>query len=220
MDITDAWLYKYIQIVDEAIIAEVEKKIDQDYVFSEQFKKKMDKTIRSEKLIQLLNKLGKRVAIFAFIVVGSLITVTMSIKAYRIHFFETVKTICEDSFFYTYFTGGNEIEFQEYKLEYLPNGYRLIEELSNNNTSTRIYSNESGEQIVIDQHLASDKRTIFFDLEYSTKNEVNVKGVPLLIYRYTDGFVSAYYEYKNSVFILSADRLSDNEIIQIIENID
>jgi len=51
------------------------------------------------------------------------------------------------------------------------------------------------------------------------KKEVEVKGLPLLIYRYEDGFVSAYYEYQESVFILSADKISDDEIIKIIEGI-
>ena len=57
------------------------------------------------------------------------------------------------------------------------------------------------------------------DLEYSEEKEVEVKGLPLLIYRYEDGFVGAYYEYQESVFILSADKISDDEIIKIIEGI-
>ncbi len=48
---------------------------------------------------------------------------------------------------------------------------------------------------------------------------MEVKGLPLLIYIYEDGFVSAYYEYQESVFILSADKISDDEIIKIIEGI-
>ena len=54
---------------------------------------------------------------------------------------------------------------------------------------------------------------------YSEEKEVEVKGLPLLIYRYEDGFVSAYYEYQESVFILSADKIYDDEIIKIIEGI-
>lgn len=133
--------------------------------------------------------------------------------------FETVKTIWEDSFFYTYFTEEKDIGFQKREFEYLPDGYYLIEEISDGNINTTIYSNESGEQIIIDQHLVSDNRQITMDLEYSEEKEVEVKGLPLLIYRYEDGFVSAYYEYQESVFILSADKISDDEIIKIIEGI-
>ena len=73
----------------------------------------------------------------------------------------------------------------------MPDGYYLIEEISDGNINTTIYSNESGEQIIIDQHLVSDNRQITMDLEYSEEKEVEVKGLPLLIYRYEDGFVSA-----------------------------
>ena len=132
---------------------------------------------------------------------------------------ETVKTIWEDSFFYTYFTEEKDIGFQKREFEYLPDGYYLIEEISDGNINTTIYSNESGEQIIIDQHLVSDNRQITMDLEYSEEKEVEVKGLPLLIYIYEDGFVSAYYEYQESVFILSADKISDDEIIKIIEGI-
>ena len=199
--------------VDEAIINEIEKNVDYDYAFSDEFNRKMERTIRKEKFIPFWNsvsKFGKSVAIFALVIVTSLFAVTMSVEAYRIQFFETVKTIWEDSFFYTYFTEEKDIGFQKREFEYLPDGYYLIEEISDGNINTTIYSNESGEQIIIDQHLVSDNRQITMDLEYSEEKEVKVKGLPLLIYRYEDGFVSAYYEYQESVFILSADKISDD----------
>ena len=99
----------------------------------------------------------------------------------------------------------------------MPDGYYLIEEISDGNINTTIYSNESGEQIIIDQHLVSDNRQITMDLEYSEEKEVEVKGLPLLIYRYEDGFVGAYYEYQESVFILSADTLSLIHIFVLIQ---
>lgn len=223
VDVTDAWLYKYMPIVDEAIINEIEKNVDYNYDFSDEFNRKMEKTIRKEKFIPFwksLSKVGKRVAIFALIIISSLFTVTMSVKAYRIQFFEAVKTIWEDSFFYTYFTEENDVGFQKRELGYLPDDYSLMEEISNDNISTLIYSNGRGEQIIIDQHLVSNNRQITLDLEYTHEKEVEVKELPLLIYRYEDGFVSAYYEYQESAFILSADKLSDDEIIKIMEGIE
>ena len=98
IDVTDAWLYKYMSIVDEAIINEIEKNVDYDYAFSDEFNRKMERTIRKEKFIPFWNsvsKFGKSVAIFALVIVTSLFAVTMSVEAYRIQFFETVKTIWE-----------------------------------------------------------------------------------------------------------------------------
>ena len=63
---------------------------------------------------------------------------------------------------------------------------------------------------------------MFFQDDKSLEPDVykrQVKGLPLLIYRYEDGFVSAYYKYQESVFILAADKISDDEIIKIIEGI-
>lgn len=136
IDVTDAWLYKYMSIVDEAIINEIEKNVNYDYAFSDEFNRKMERTIRKEKFIPFWNsvsKFGKSVAIFALVIVTSLFAVTMSVEAYRIQFFETVKTIWEDSFFYTYFTEEKDIGFQKREFEYLPDGYYLIEEISDGN---------------------------------------------------------------------------------------
>ena len=96
-------------------------------------------------------------------------------------------------FFTSYFTEEKEHWiFRKEEFGYLPDGYYLIEEISDGNINTTIYSNESGEQIIIDQHLVSDNRQITMDLEYSEEKEVEVKGLPLLIYIYEDGFVSAH----------------------------
>ena len=51
IDVTDAWLYKYMSIVDEAIINEIEKNVDYDYAFSDEFNRKMERTIRKEKFV-------------------------------------------------------------------------------------------------------------------------------------------------------------------------
>lgn len=94
IDVTDAWLYKYMFIVDEAIINEIEKNVDYDYAFSDEFNRKMERTIRKEKFIPFWNsvsKFGKSVAIFALVIVTSLFAVTMSVEAYRIQFLKQLK---------------------------------------------------------------------------------------------------------------------------------
>ena len=57
----------------------------------------------------------------------------VSVEAYRIQFFETVKTIWEDSFFYTYFTEEKDIGFQKREFEYLP-PYNIVEKRRENLT--------------------------------------------------------------------------------------
>ena len=48
---------------------------------------------------------------------------TMSVEGNRVKFFETVRTMWEDSELYTYFSDGEEGEFQSREPGYLPEGY-------------------------------------------------------------------------------------------------
>ena len=43
--VTDEWLYKYMPIVDEAIIESLEKQVNYEYKFSKKFEKKMQRVI-------------------------------------------------------------------------------------------------------------------------------------------------------------------------------
>lgn len=44
----DELLYKYMPIVDEVLIEELESQVDEDYVFSEKFEKRMEHSCNSE----------------------------------------------------------------------------------------------------------------------------------------------------------------------------
>lgn len=67
IDVTDAWLYKYMPIVDEAIINEIEKNVDYDYAFSDEFNRKMERTIRKEKFIPFWNSVSKFGKVWQFL---------------------------------------------------------------------------------------------------------------------------------------------------------
>ena len=85
--VTDEWLYQYMPLADEAMIHEIEKQVDSHYRFSNQFCRKMDKTIRYEKTIQMrrsFTRIGRRVAIILLVILSSTFLVTMSVKAYRV----------------------------------------------------------------------------------------------------------------------------------------
>lgn len=40
VEVTEEWLYKYMSVVDAAIIKEFERRIDKNYEFSHEFKKR------------------------------------------------------------------------------------------------------------------------------------------------------------------------------------
>ena len=223
IDITDDLLYKYMPVVDEAIVSKVEENVDEEYTFSPDFKKKMEKTIRYEKsrhFWKKLSKSGRKVAAIAIIVLGSALTVTISVQAYRLEFFKTIKKVFDDSYSYTYemTTTNNDEELVECKLDYIPEGYELEDESGIAIVHTWIYENAENSQILIDQHLVTDSLDILLDLEYDSEEEFEIGENILKICWYKDGSSYAYYEYDNCVILMFLDDLSSDEIVKIAEN--
>lgn len=71
-----------------------------------------------------LTLLVKKAAVLLICVISFLAILSMSVKAYRVKFFETIKTIWEDSVLYSYFTNQNQQTFQCYEPSYIPEGYQ------------------------------------------------------------------------------------------------
>lgn len=104
MEVTDEWLYQYMPVVDNAMIKALEGQVDEDYVFSKRFERKMKKVIRHEAhpMLTGAQQLMKRVAIFFTGIVCAGLVLTLSVDAYRDKFFMTLKTLCEDATQYNY----------------------------------------------------------------------------------------------------------------------
>lgn len=104
LEITDEWLYQYMPVVDNAMIKALEGQVDEDYVFSKRFERKMKKVIRREAHPALTGaqQLLKRVAIFFTGIVCAGLVLTLSVDAYRDKFFMTLKTLREDATRYNY----------------------------------------------------------------------------------------------------------------------
>ena len=64
--VTDEWLYKYMPVVDAAIIQELEGRVDTEYEFSRKFERKMKRLIKREAhpWIGVVQNIIKRVAVF------------------------------------------------------------------------------------------------------------------------------------------------------------
>ncbi|MBQ3512911.1 MAG: DUF4367 domain-containing protein [Lachnospiraceae bacterium] len=217
--VTDEWLSKYMPIVDEAIIKEIERQSCNEYNFSKKFKRKMKNIIWREKQswMNTFYRISKKAAVFAIAVLGFMCIFTMSVKANRVKFFQTVKTIWEDSIVYSYFAEEEKIEFESKMPEYVPDGYELVMENKSEITSVFIYQNDSGKQIIFNQQLISEEKTVVFDSEYDFEETVEISGESVHIYRYLDGSLYCYFEFGNSIYILNALEL-DNEAIEKIYN--
>lgn len=221
VEVTDQWLYKYMPVVDEAIIQELEDNIE-EYEFSDRFERKMKKLIWQEAHAWIGNfvKYAKKVAIIFGCIISSMLVVTMSVEAYRIKFFETLETIYRKAIVYTYTDEDEEAEFRILEPTYIPEGYHEYqEEIILGHSINYIYENEDKEWITWRQLMAHEGLTVGVDLEYDKEEKVEINGAIASVRTYDYGRCYIYYEYENYVILLSADNLSTEEAVKILESI-
>jgi hypothetical protein len=218
--VTDEWLYKYMPVVDTAIIQELEKQVNIEYQFSRRFKRKMKRLIRREAHpgIEAAQNIMKRVAVFFIGVMGALLIATMSVEAYREKFFETMKTFYSDSVLYHFFSNQEEVSFQNREPNYIPDGYDERERIESVISLIIIYENNLGEQIVWEQKLVVDGSNMVLDLEYDSMETREIDGSTAFVYSYSDGYAMAYYEHEQYVYYITADRLESEEMFHIISS--
>ena len=220
IQVNDEWLYNHMPVVDSAIIKELESKCDTIYSFSKKFEKRMQRLIWKEAhpWINIILSVSKRAAIFLICIVSALFVVTMSVEAYRNKFFETIKTILEDSISYFYFSDVEIQEFLDKEPEYIPKGYKDIHRISTNKLLSITYENSLGEQIVYDQMLIEDGANIIVDSEYDNQELIIVNGVAVTLFLYHDNYICAYCEHKECVYVITADNLDIKEIYAMFES--
>ncbi len=220
--VTDEWLYKYMPVVDEAIIRELENETDYSYQFSGRFEHRMKKLIRREAhpWTGIFYRRHRRAALLFLCVLGPLFAITMSVQAYRTRFFETVKSIWEDAIVYSYFVNQNQRDMQCHEPGFIPEGYQETERIVLEHWFSVTYANEDGKIITWDQMLVQDGGELIADTEYDQQVIKEVNGKQVAISLYLDGFVNAYCEYGRYVYVLTAGSLSIEEVCMIFASIE
>lgn len=219
--VTDEWLYKYMPIVDAAIILELENRSDINYEFSNKFERKMKRLIKKEAhpWLGTFYGMSKRVAIFFICLLCATLAVVMSVEAYRNKFFETIKTFLGDAYELRYETDEAPAQIEEYKEPaYIPQGYREIERIQNANTLSIVYENDAGNMIVWEQDLIVEGGALVIDSEYDSEVAETINGMNVTLYIYNEGYVAAYFEKSYYAFYLSADYMNVEEIKKMIES--
>ncbi len=223
MEVTDELLYQCMPIADEMDLDALEAEIaDEEIVLSKKFERRMKRLMWKEehKWVAGFGKFMARVAVVMLCVLGVSLAVTMSVDAYRSKFFQTVQEIWEDSVVHTYDVGEEGQEFVLYEPSYIPEGYEETIRFATENTATIEYVNIDGKYICFDQIIVEDGDWSSLDVEYESKIVKKVGSGILTIYAYKDGFVRAYYEKAQNVYILTTDSLSNEEIINIFDSIE
>lgn len=222
IEVTDEWLYKYMPVVDCAIIKAVESQVDDEYEFSEQFEQKMKKLIWKEAhpLLAVVQKIVKRAAAFLTGIICVGLILTMSVEAYREKFFQTLKTIYDNYMQYTYFSQEQSTKFELTEPAFLPEGYIEKKRIVSDIFAVIYYENLSGEQIIWEQKLIADKSSIILDNEYDNEEERIINGHRANVFSYLDGYAIGYYEADNYVYLITANYITSDEMFEIIASID
>ena len=146
MKVTDEWLYEKMPIVDAAMVRQLEVCTQKDYVFSDKFRKRMKRLIQKEKYMyaeKQLKKITKKIAAAAVVMLVGALTVTMSVEAYRVRFFHTIKMVLDGNIsIYSYESDEEKISDTILKPQYIPDNYRLNEEKNTDTTSVLEYGND------------------------------------------------------------------------------
>ncbi len=220
IQVTDEWLYKYMPVAAEALLEDMEKEIDYKYEFTAGFEKKMKRLMRWERHRGVRNKVykaGRKCVHIAAVVIMLLFLFSMSIEACRIAFFDTIKTVWEDSFLYQYIADGRGDEKSEpHAPAYIPAGYTLVEDNVMEVIAEYVYENKEGILLICQQELIIEDRTVVYDDEYDEKIYLPLNGYSAEIYRYEDDTVYAYFEFDSSVYTIFAKQLSVEDIEQIL----
>lgn len=220
INVTDEWLYKYMPIVDEVIIRELESSTDYEYQFSDKFEKQMKKLIRREMhpWLEVFYRILKKAAVLFVCIISSLVIISMSVEAYRVKVFDTIKAIWEDSVLYSYFTNQNQEAFQCHEPGYILEGYQETERIFLEYWFSVTYTNEEGDMITWDQMLVQDEGEIVTDIECDQQITKEINGMNVVISIYSDGFVSAYCEQDEYIYILTADEMSVDEVCIVFDS--
>lgn len=220
VEVTDEWLYKYIPIVDSAMIRALESEVDTSYEFSEEYERKMEKVIQKEAKMWVEDffRFVRKAAVVAICILGALFALTMSVEAYRNKFFQTVKEIWEDSVIYTYFSEVEEESFQEKEPTYVPEGYEEIKRIGAEDLLTLVYENSAEQRIVWDRVLVSNEKYSVIDSECDTQVIKELEDGVAVVSLYSDGYIIARYEEEKYVYIVYTCELPLEEVYYMLEN--
>ena len=218
-DELDLLLYKYMPKYEEKMMEELENEVDYDYEFSDNYRRKMERLIRKERHIvpmRILKRVAVGIAVFVITFFISMYWGVVQGNAQWTNLYETLKTIWEDSFVYSYFKKTDMELSIIYEPTYVPEGYELVKKTENPRMYGWHYKKE-GKRIYLKQMLVESKDRLIVDADFVKEEIIRVKDMEIFVYYYEDGRIGMYYEHLESTFTIFAEELNEEEMIKIYE---
>lgn len=213
--LTDEALYKYMPIVDAAIIQKLETRNNPPHVFSQKFTRKMKWLIQYESIMGSF-PLAKPIAMILLLIITSL-GFYVTGKAIYLAYYRNVTVKENDYSTYTYDTNGQKLVFHPLKPQYIPEGYTLLDENLSDISLNMVYHDDKGQVLIWAQNLITDSATFVLDEEYDAKETLSLHDLTLDVYKYSNGSRFIYFEYENSAFMLLSYTLPEEELLRVID---
>lgn len=218
-DELDKLLYKYMPKYEEQLMAELERNVDYEYEFSENYRKKMERLIRKERHIvpkRILKRVAMGIVAFVMTFCISMYWGVVTGNAQWMKLYETIKTMWEDFFLFSYFDKSDEKVWIVYEPKYMLEGYELVLERENAGMKLLVYEKDNL-RIQLQQRSVRTGSKFAVDSDFVREEIIKNNDMEIFVYYYADGGICTYYEYLGSVFVINLYELNQEEIIKIYE---
>ncbi len=219
--IDDNFLYEHMPYAEKLMLERIPPENELSHQFSRRFKRKMKALLKYEGRTPAMRQFVHRMKIVAAMLLVTLsltFGTIMSVETYRVRFFEFVTQIWEEltSIIIRSDSNADHDTLVLVSPTYIPEGYSILEQTSNEYKNSIIYYNESGAEIYYLQKLSSQSEFIF-DSEDAEPKEITIgthKGYIIM----NKGVTQIYWYDKFNVYSIVGS-LDDSELIKMAKSI-
>ena len=191
-----------------------------DFTFSEKFKKKMEKLIKSQRkpYWNFISTVSRRAAVIIVAII-TLVTAAFSVKAIREPIIKFIKQVYESFTHYSFEGDTVEIITKEYTITQMLDGYEQFDKLTSENTIATTYKNKLGDTIIFTQMTTEYSIGYFVDNESGEQYTETVDDIEIEFKEWYDTKTAIW---ANDGYVFSIDcigNISFEDIKQIIRTI-
>lgn len=187
--------------------------------FSPEFERKIEKLIRKEKTFfwHFVNTASKRVAVIAVVLV-MLFTTACSVEAIREPIVRFLIEVYESFTEYTFEGEKSDTITKEYKMSIIPEGFTQTNYTEDDTGITTTYENDQGDMIRFAQLVTNDTN-LSIDAEKGETTIVDISGREVYLYQMDNLIYAMWIEETNLLEIVCRGTFTEENVIEIIENI-
>lgn len=206
------------EIMDERL-AEWDAEDTEPHEFSPEFERKMAKLLRGYKrrfTFKKIRRVFARGAIVLLIVMSLGFTVTMSVQALRIQFFNTFIEFADEYMGFSFGEVDTPPVTMTYRPSNLPNGYYEDSVVEKSSGVRIMYRNQGGDRIALNIYSKQEGLNIRVDREHSEEPyEIDVDGVDAQIFDGIDGYDNSVFWERDNLFFTLIGSAPSGELVEM-----